>query len=864
MPARPTNQAETRPGAMLSQSISMITVNPAHRLPSPGQTIRGQKNRSHEAASRARLPLLLALLLCAINGPTATAGADDKPAAKHPANHLAGETSPYLLLHAHNPVDWHPWGPDAIAKAKAEGKPIFLSIGYSACYWCHVMERESFTDPAVAKLLNEHFVCIKVDREERPDVDQIYMSAVQILSDGGGGWPLSVFLTPDGLPFFGGTYFPPKPARGQPSFTQVVNGMHEAFRDDRKQVDTAAEGLTQAVRKALAADAGRKVAPTRALAASGLAALAETFDPDFGGFNYSPNAPRRPKFPEPTNLLYLVDQHRRTAPKGLPVGPDGKLARPATKPTDPLPMVQKTLDQMARGGIRDHLAGGYHRYSTVRDWSVPHFEKMLYDNALIASTLLATSESDPDPRWQAEARSIFAFVDRSLTSPEGAFYSSLDAETDGEEGAYYVWTRAEVDTLLADPADSDLFALAYGLDGKSNFEGNRFVLREPATRDKLAAKLSLTPEALEARLAPLRAKLLAARDKRQAPPLDDKVLTAWNALMIAAYADAHRLTGDPDYRKSAERAADFLLTRMRTPEGRLLRTYRNGQAKLSAYLEDYAFLAHALLKLHAATDDPQRLAQARDLTDRMIAEFSDPKDGGYFFTADAHESLLTRTKDPFDNALPSGNSAAIHVLVALAESTHESKYLDQAQKALTTFGAILTRNPAGAPWMLAGMDAYLDARPATDPTAATQNPTNPAQSVVQVTATASPAELPPGADLTVTVTLTHKPGWHTYANPAKTDTARPTTLSLAPGQTATLTKVTYPGGQRLKSTPLGQPPVEVYEDQVTLTATLTLPPEPPAGDQTIHLKLTYQPCNDRACLAPATIDLPINVRIKAN
>ncbi|WZO95880.1 DUF255 domain-containing protein [Isosphaeraceae bacterium EP7] len=816
------------------------------------------KTGTGPGATRMGLALLLALLLPAI------ARADDKPdAKKHPANHLAGETSPYLLLHAHNPVDWHPWGPEALAKAKAQGKPIFLSIGYSACYWCHVMERESFTDPAVAKLLNEHFVCIKVDREERPDVDQIYMSAVQILSDGGGGWPLSVFLTPNGLPFFGGTYFPPKPANGQPSFTQVVNGMREAFRDDRKQVDAAAEGLTQAVRKALAADAGRRVAPTRALAASGVPSLAETFDPDFGGFNYAPNAPRRPKFPEPTNLLYLVDQHRRTAPKGLPVGPDGKLARPKPEPNAPLPMVQTTLDQMARGGIRDHLAGGYHRYSTVRDWSVPHFEKMLYDNALIASALLATSEVDPDPRWQAEARSIFAFVARSLTSPEGAFYSSLDAETDGEEGSYYVWTRAEVDALLANPADSDLFALAYGLDGKSNFEGNRYVLREPASRAKLAAKLSLTPEALEARLAPLRSKLLAARDRRKAPPLDDKVLTSWNALMISAYADAHRLTGDPSYRLAAERAADFLLTKMRTPEGKLLRTSRGGQAKLAAYLEDYAFLAHALLKLHASTDDPKRLAQARDLTDRMIAEFSDPKDGGYFFTADTHESLLTRTKDPFDNALPSGNSVAIHALVNLAAATHESSYLDQADKALTAFGAILTRNPTGAPWMLAGMDAYLDARPATD-TAAAATPIKPAQSVVQATATATPAEIAPGASLTVTVTLTHKPGWHTYANPSTTDTARPTTLTLAPGETATLTDVTYPTGQRLKSTPLGQPPVEVYEDQVTLTATLTLPPETPAGDRTIHLKLAYQPCNDRACLAPATLDLPVNVRIKAN
>ncbi|MEJ7639185.1 MAG: thioredoxin domain-containing protein, partial [Singulisphaera sp.] len=626
----------------------------------------------------------LSLVLVAIPWAASLAAAEPK----RPANRLAKETSPYLLLHAHNPVDWYPWGPEAFAKAKAEDKPVFLSIGYSSCYWCHVMERECFMDPAIAKLLNERFVSVKVDREERPDVDQVYMTALQAF--GNGGWPMSMFLTPDGRPFYGGTYFPPKERQGMPAFPTILQGVVEAWRDERPAVEKSADRLAGIVRRSIAGRPPKgRVPVSRAAVAEGRARLADRFDPEYGGFGYSAENARRPKFPEPVNLVFLLDQHRRDASKAGAGGKKGDEARPG-----PLAMVLTTMDHMARGGIRDQLAGGYHRYSTGRSWVVPHFEKMLYDNAQLASAHLLAFEATGDPRWRAEAEATFAFVERSMTSPEGGFFSALDAETEGEEGAYYVWSREQVQQALGKGEASEAFAQVYGMKRDPNFEKDRYVLLEPRSRADQAQTLKTTPEALEASLAPLRAKLLAVRDARPSPVRDDKVLTSWNGLMIAAYADGFRLLKDAAHRQAAETAADFLLTELRTPDGRLLRTYRGGTAKLPAYLEDYAFLAHGLLRLHAATGDPKRLAQARELTDRMIADFTDTEQGGFFYTADDHESLLARPKDPYDNALPSGNSVAIRNLVALADATGEPSYLDHAGKALDAFSSAMAQNPA--------------------------------------------------------------------------------------------------------------------------------------------------------------------------
>jgi hypothetical protein len=428
--------------------------------------------------------------------------ADDKPAGKMgPPNRLAKETSPYLLLHAHNPVDWYPWGPEAFAKAKAENKPIFLSVGYSSCYWCHVMERESFVDPEIARALNASFVCIKVDREERPDVDQVYMAALQAF--GPGGWPMSLFLTPDGRPFFAGTYFPPRDRQGSPGFLTLVKAVADAWTKHRADLDKTAELATAATRDRLKTASGqRKLTLSRAAGAEAVKQLAEQFDPDHAGFGFNPANPRRPKFPQPVDLSFLLHEHRGGARTG--------------EATDPLRMVELTLDRMARGGIRDHLDGGYHRYSTDRFWLVPHFEKMLYDNAQLASVHLAAFEITRDPRWRTEAEDTFSFVARRLTAPEGGFYSALDAETKGEEGAYYVWTPDEVASALGAGPDVALFTEVYGLKGEPNFGGGRFVLHEPRTRAEQAAALKLRPEELEQRLGPLRARLLAARDKRPA------------------------------------------------------------------------------------------------------------------------------------------------------------------------------------------------------------------------------------------------------------------------------------------------------------------------------------------------------------
>ncbi len=774
-----------------------------------------------------------------------SARSEDPPQAAPRVNRLAKETSPYLLLHAHNPVDWYPWGPEAFAKAKAENRPIFLSVGYSSCYWCHVMERESFEDAAIAKILNEGFVCIKVDREERPDVDALYMAALQAVS-GSGGWPMSMFLLPDGRPFFGGTYFPPRERDGNPGFDTLLAAVSEAWRDKRPRIETDAARLTESVKRSVdRSTAIGRVPLTRELSANGVRDLAEQYDPEFGGFGFSPARPNRPKFPEPANLVFLLDQHRRLgSSKG---------------PSEPMAEVLKTLDRMARGGIRDHLAGGYHRYSTKRDWSIPHFEKMLYDNAQLAEVHLLAFERTGGPRWRAEAEATFAFVARSLTGPDGAFYSALDAESEGEEGRSYVWTEAEIARALG--PDASTFGRVYGLDRPPNFERGRYVLLEPRPRAEVAADLGLSAAALEAKLVPLRRKLLEARDRRPQPLRDDKVLTSWNGLMIAAYADGFRILKNPDHRRSAERAADFLLAKLRDKDGRLLRTYRAGQAKLPAYLEDYAFLAHGLLRLHAATGDPKRLAQARSLADRMIADFADSEHGGFYDTAADHESLLARAKDPFDGALPGGNSVAIRVLVGLSRATGDARYLDHAGKALDAFSASLARNPAGSPLMLVALDEYLDAR--SGPKAevgAKPAPTSVKSGVL--TATAPAVAVVPGESVEIPLTLAIRGGFHIYANDPGQEEMIPTAVTLAKVEGFALDGISYPKGTPRTLEANGPEKVNLYENEVTIKVRLRADAALAAGRREVTLRVKSQACNDRACLAPSTIDVPVTIEVQ--
>jgi uncharacterized protein YyaL (SSP411 family) len=809
--------------------------------------------------------LVLSLALAGLGAPAFSLAAPAEDG--RTANRLAKETSPYLLQHAHNPVDWYPWGPEAFAKAKAQNRPIFLSIGYSSCYWCHVMERESFEDAEIARFLNEHFVCIKVDREERPDVDQIYMTALQAVAQGAGGWPMSMFLTPDGRPFFGVTYLPPRDRDGATGFLGLLNALTKAWDKQRPEIEKSAEAVTEAVRQRLRAEKGRAGAPlSREWASRGLGELTEQFDAVHGGFGFNPRNPRRPKFPEPANLVFLLDQHARdvaTRKTGAAT------AKPEGGPAEPLEMVRFTLDHMARGGIRDHLAGGYHRYSTDRFWAVPHFEKMLYDNAQLASVHLSAFEITGDPRWHAEAEATFAFVERSMTAPEGGFYSSLDAETQAGEGAYYVWTRDEVKAALGDGPDGDVFAQVYGLTGEPNFEGGRYVLQEPRSRAEQATALKTTPAELEARLAPLRARLLAVREKRPAPRLDDKVLTGWNGLMIAAYADGYRVLKAEKYRGAAEAAADFLLRRLRTSDGRLLRTYRAGQAKLGAYLEDYAFLAHGLLRLHAATGDARWLREARALVDRMIADFEDREDGGFFFTALGHESLLARPKDPLDNALPSGNSMAVLDLLALHKATGDSSYFDHSGKALRAFATPMTRLPYAMPVMLVGLEQDLDqeresGRAASEPRIAAADDDAPRT----VTASAEPAgeasaAVVPGGEFSAVVTVHVGTGWHLYANPVSAPELRPTTLALDPSspRSATLVDVKYPPGEAKVIGSAGPDKVAVYEGKIQITTRIRLDSQARPGPLRMKLKLSYQACNDKLCLAPASLEIPLDLNV---
>jgi uncharacterized protein YyaL (SSP411 family) len=577
-------------------------------------------------------------------------------------NRLAGETSPYLLQHAHNPVDWYPWGPEALARAKDEDKPIFLSIGYAACHWCHVMERESFEDAATAADLNRDFVAVKVDREERPDLDQVYMAAVQAMT-GGGGWPMSVFLTPDGKPFYGGTYFPPEPAHGMPAFRQVLAGVVKAWHDERDEVLAAGGRMVASLiehNQTVTSDG----APTRELLDTATAAIEAGFDATNGGWG------RAPKFPQPMTIEYLL---RRAATTGDP---------------RPLAVARRSLDAMAAGGIHDHLGGGFHRYATDAIWLVPHFEQMLYDNAQLARVYTHAFALTGDARYRDVAVGTLDYLLRELRRDDGTFAASQDADTEGVEGATFVWTAAEIREVLGD--DAPLFTAAYDVTEPGNWEG-RTILRRV---------LPIGDEAQEARLASAGERLLEVRQKRAQPARDDKALAAWNGLAIAALAEGGRL-GEARYVDAAVTAAEALVAGLLRPDGRLGRSWKDGRATGEGVLEDYADLADGLLALYEATFDERWFAIARRLADAILDHFVDPA-GGFFDTADDHEALITRPKDVQDNAVPAGGSIATGVLLKLAAMTGETRYRAAAERAIATVIPYLARYPTGfANWLSA-------------------------------------------------------------------------------------------------------------------------------------------------------------------
>ncbi|MHB1560151.1 MAG: thioredoxin domain-containing protein [Isosphaeraceae bacterium] len=596
-----------------------------------------------------------------------------------PANRLAGETSPYLLQHAYNPVDWYPWGDEALARARAEDRPIFLSIGYSACHWCHVMERESFENPDIAALMNEHFVNIKVDREERPDLDQIYMSAVQAMT-GHGGWPMSVFLTPDLKPFFGGTYFPPTDARGMAGFPRVLLSVRRAWEERRDEIRASAAEMTEQLQAFGSLPRGSGTLEIGLLDAAAKVIL-RNFDPKHGGFG------RAPKFPHPMDIKVLLRHYARTGDEYA------------------MHAVRHTLDRMARGGIYDHLGGGFARYSTDERWLVPHFEKMLYDNALLASAYLEAYQATRDAEFARVARETMDYVLGRMTDPGGAFYSTEDADSEGVEGKYYVWDLDEVNAVLG-PERGKTFAQVYDVTPSGNWE-HRNILNLPKTIAQAATILGRGEDELRAELAESRARLLEVRDRRIPPGKDTKVLVSWNGLMIAALAEGGRILGEPRYLDAAARAAGFLLDTMRLDDGRLLHTYRDGRARLDAYLDDYTNLIDGLTRLYEATGEPRWIESALELTGVLSDEFSDPAHGGFFYTGHHHEALIARQKDFSDNATPSGNGMAATALVRLGALTGRDDLTQAGRSALESVQLLLEREPAAAGQSLIALDFLL-------------------------------------------------------------------------------------------------------------------------------------------------------------
>jgi uncharacterized protein YyaL (SSP411 family) len=593
-------------------------------------------------------------------------------------NRLAHESSPYLLQHANNPVDWYPWGEEALALAKQLDKPIFLSIGYSACHWCHVMEHESFEDARIAQLMNDNFVCIKVDREERPDLDQIYMTAVQLLTQRG-GWPMSVFLTPDLQPFYGGTYWPPTARGGMPGFDQVLTGLAQVWRDRRTEALSQAASLTEHIRSIAAAEVAPSQ-PNAELLDRAAAALERSFDQQHGGFGGAP------KFPHPMDLRLLLRIWRRTNQPQL------------------LQMVTHTLDKMARGGMYDQLGGGFHRYSVDARWLVPHFEKMLYDNALLLPAYLEGYLVTGDVEFARVAREIAEYVLREMTDPAGGFYSTQDADSEGEEGKFFVWTPAEVSHVLGEER-ARTFCYVYDISDEGNFEGHN-IPNLPKTVDQCAKMLGRDEAELAEELAISRSLLFAVRLQRIAPGRDDKVLVAWNGLMIDALAQAAGVLNEPRYGQAAEHAARFTTDKLRDANGRLLHTWRGGTAKLSAYLDDYAALANGLVSLYEATFDEAWITAACELCETMLAHFADTE-GGFFYIADDHEALIARQKDLFDNATPSGNSLAATVLSRLAKLTGRSDFAQAAEATFRTATAMVEQSPTAAGQLLIALDFWL-------------------------------------------------------------------------------------------------------------------------------------------------------------
>lgn len=598
-------------------------------------------------------------------------------------NKLSLEKSPYLLQHADNPVDWHPWGAAVFEKAQRENKPIFLSIGYSTCHWCHVMAHESFEDPEVARLINETFIPVKVDREERPDIDMVYMSVCQMMT-GSGGWPLTIILTPDKEPFFAATYLPKETRFGHVGLLELIPRLKELWATRQAEALSSAGQITASLQKTTLKVSGEELGePLLHLAYQ---QLAERFDEQRGGFGEAP------KFPTPHNLLFLLRYWKRTG---------NEKARQ---------IVEKTLQAMRRGGIYDHIGFGFHRYSTDSQWLVPHFEKMLYDQALLAIAYTEAYQATGREEYEQTAREIFTYIQQDMTAPEGGFYSAEDADSEGEEGKFYLWTSDEIQRVLSGK-EADLAVKVFNLNEDGNFvdevagsKSGRNILHLTKSIDELAADLSMTASELRLHLEEIRRKMFADRAKRIHPHKDDKILTDWNGLMIAALAKGAQVFHEPRYADSARRAADFILKDVRTADGRLLHRYRGGEAALTAYADDYAFFIYGLLELYEATFDVHYLKVALELNEDLIQHFWDDDNGGFYFTADDSESLLVRQKEIYDGAIPAGNSVAMLNLLRLGRITANTDFEEKAAQIGQAFYGDVRQLPSAYTQIMVAID----------------------------------------------------------------------------------------------------------------------------------------------------------------
>ncbi|MEX2117171.1 MAG: thioredoxin domain-containing protein [Bacteroidota bacterium] len=609
-------------------------------------------------------------------------------------NRLLNEKSPYLLQHAYNPVDWYPWGEEAFGKARSEGKPIFLSIGYSTCYWCHVMEREVFENQAIAEVMNRAVVSIKVDREERPDVDRVYMSALQAMT-GSGGWPMSMFLTPDLKPFFGATYIPPLSAHGRAGFTEILERVQEVWTSDRKSILETGERLTAYLRE-LSSPVSSSVNVDAQTLDRGFEAFSGSYDTKHAGFGHAP------KFPRPVAFNFLLRYYKRAGNKQA------------------LAMSLETLRNMHHGGMYDHVGGGFHRYATDAEWHVPHFEKMLYDQAQLVVSYLEAYQITGEEFYAEVARDVLTYVVREMTHPDGGFYSAQDAESAlsheqpkrKKEGAFYTWTQKELGEALS-PDELKVVELYYGVEERGNVRAdphNEFaglnILHVVKSRDALAEELHMSLEAIGKLLSTSRSKLLHVRSKRPLPHLDDKILVSWNGLMISAFAKASGVLDRSDYLRAAERSASFLLTTMHIA-GDLKRRFRDGEARFSASLEDYAFLTQGLIDLYEASLDIRWLEKAIELTESMVRLFYDHTNGGFYDTDNSDSAILVRTKESYDGAEPSGNSVAVLCLLRLAQMSGNRKYGHCAEKSFRYFSEKMVRAPEALAQFLADLDFHL-------------------------------------------------------------------------------------------------------------------------------------------------------------